>query len=294
MKEVIMLKGLPACGKSTWALGKISGENTNSWKRINKDELRSMLDNGKHSKGNESFVLEVRDMILMAALRAGKHVIIDDTNLHPKHEVEIKGIIERYEKESGKKVFFSIKSFNTSLEDCILRDSKRDKPVGEKVIRDNYNKYVRSNKVAERARAKQDESLPKAIICDLDGTLALLNGRDPYNASSCENDLLNEDVARIVWTYKTLQNKVFIFSGRSDEYKEETVSWLEKHDIPYDLLVMRPKDIKIKDADLKRGFFETYIKDKYFVNFVLDDRNQVVDMWRDIGLTCLQVAKGDF
>lgn len=74
MKTVFMTVGLPASGKSTWARAKMA-EHPGSYKRVNKDEIRAMIDDGKWSRDNEKFVLGVRDYVVAAALNAGKHVI---------------------------------------------------------------------------------------------------------------------------------------------------------------------------------------------------------------------------
>lgn len=136
--------------------------------------------------------------------------------------------------------------------------------------------------------------LPQAIICDLDGTLALLNGRDPYDASSCGDDVLNEPVAHIVRTYAGLGVAVIIVSGRNVRHRKETEQWLTTHAIPYASLYMRrPRDFR-KDAVIKAEVFEAKLRHAYDVLFVLEDRDQTVAMWRELGLTCLQVAPGDF
>ena len=133
------------------------------------------------------------------------------------------------------------------------------------------------------------EGLPSAIICDIDGTLALLNGRNPYDASSCENDELNTVVASL------LKGKtVLLVSGREDKYKEQTEKFLSKHHIEYSNLWMRATGDFRKDAMIKAEIFNSKIRGKFNIEFVLDDRNQVVKMWRNMGLTCLQVADGDF
>ncbi|MBK9581896.1 MAG: hypothetical protein IPO48_08380 [Saprospiraceae bacterium] len=141
----------------------------------------------------------------------------------------------------------------------------------------------------------QDPSLPKAIICDLDGTLALMNGRSPFDASTCESDLPNTPVVNIVKNYHELGYKIILASGREDTFKTQTISWLEKYDVQYDLLFMRAAGDYRKDAVIKKEMFDTQIEGKYFVEFVLDDRNQVVDLWRkDLNLPCFQVYYGDF
>lgn len=133
-----------------------------------------------------------------------------------------------------------------------------------------------------------------AIICDLDGTLALLNGRSPYDASGCLDDILNEPIAHIVRTYADIGMKVLLCSGRDAKYRKLTEAFLQRHAIPYDALFMRRTRDFRKDAVMKTEVYNAEIRDKYDVLFVLDDRDQVVKMWRGLGLTCLQVAPGDF
>ena len=278
MKKVIITKGLPGSGKSTWAK-KLIDKNPNQYKRINKDDLRAMLDNSKHSKDAEKFVLKIRNQIMLMALEEGKHVIIDDTNLHPKHERTMreltKGIAE-----------VIIQDFtDIELEVCIKRDLNRLNSVGEKVIRQMYNDFL----APKPEEIVADPTLPHAIICDLDGTLALLNGRSPYDASTCENDILNSVVASLI-----KDKLVLLVSGREDKYREQTINFLDKHQIIYEKLIMRETGDFRKDSIIKKEIFDTKIRGFYNIDFVLDDRNQVVEMWRQLGLTCLQVAEGDF
>ena len=291
MKKVIICKGLPASGKSTFARQLVQ-EKKGMYKRINKDDLRAMLDAEEHSKSNEKFIVKTRDYLIIEALKHGKHVIIDDTNLAPKHEANIRQLVKEYCKETNQTVIVEVKMFDVPVEECIRRDLKRVKSVGERVIRQLHKDYFEVKTLEEKAQ--QDVSLPKAIICDLDGTLALLD-RDPFNASTCEQDLLNEPIASIIKQYASKGHYIVLLSGRHDTYKPQTIKWLEKHAIPYDALLMRMASDYRKDAIVKREFFDTEIHNKYYVDFVLDDRNQVVDMWRkDLGLTCLQVNYGDF
>ena len=138
------------------------------------------------------------------------------------------------------------------------------------------------------------DALPQAVLCDLDGTLAHLNGRSPYDASTCLDDLVNMPVAHIVQTYAGLGVYVILVSGREARYRKPTERWLQKHNIPYHALHMRPTRDYRKDAVIKTELYRSHLEGAYSVLFVLDDRNQVVEMWRGLGLTCLQVAPGDF
>lgn len=137
---------------------------------------------------------------------------------------------------------------------------------------------------------------PKAIIVDIDGTLAKMNGRSPFDWSRVGEDKVNEPIKDIVLAYKkAMKCIVIIFSGRDGVCRTETINWLIENRIYYDKLFMREVGNNEKDSVIKRRLFDTHVKDKYDVQFVLDDRNQVVDMWRkDLGLTCLQVDYGDF
>jgi predicted kinase len=137
MKTIIMLRGLPASGKSTWARKYLANANAGTVKRVNKDDLRAMLDGGKWSPENEKFVLQVRDNIIGSALDSGKHVIVDDTNLAPKHEARLRELAKKHGAD------FQIIDFtHVSVDECIERDRGRPNYVGEKVIRDMHQQFL--------------------------------------------------------------------------------------------------------------------------------------------------------
>jgi predicted kinase len=289
MKKVIMMRGLPGSGKSTYAKSLLA-EMPNVYKRINRDELRAMFDNSHWSKGNEKYVKQVRDLLIIKALEEGKHVIVDDTNLATSNETHIRQMIEAFNKANNDSVQVELVEFDTPLEECIARDAKRPKPVGAKRIREMHRQHY-----AVKNTIEQDETLPKALICDLDGTLALLNGRNPFDAAKCEDDILNKPVAKVLKTFQDLGYKILFLSGRKEEHKPHTLRWLAQNNITFDMIELRKTDDGRMDAIVKKELFETHIAHKYYVEFVLDDRNQVVDLWRnELGLTCFQVNYGDF
>lgn len=277
--KIIMTKGLPASGKSTWAREMCA----QGYKRVNKDDLRAMIDDGKWSKGNEKFVLSMRDFLVRSAIKQGHSVIVDDTNLDQSHEVTLRGIADDLAVE------FEIKDFtDVPLSVCLERDSKRPNSVGKKVIMDMYNRYLKPT----IPLVKFDPSLPDAIICDLDGTLAIHNGRSPYDTDKCDTDLVNMPVYQIICRYQ--DQAIFFVSGREDKFREKTKEWLKETGINYnDLLMRKTGDIR-NDAIVKQEIYENSIKGRFNIVFVLDDRDRVVNMWREQGLTCLQVAPGDF
>jgi hypothetical protein len=133
----------------------------------------------------------------------------------------------------------------------------------------------------------------KAIIVDIDGTLAKMQGRGPFEWSRVGEDRVNEPVKMIVNMYANL-GRVFLFSGRDEVCRPETEKWLADNGIRYNRLLMRPQGNNEKDSIIKRRLFDDYAA-SYDIEFVLDDRDQVVEMWRkDLGLTCLQVDYGNF
>jgi predicted kinase len=290
MRKVILMRGLPGSGKSTLAK-KIISENPESYKRINRDDLRAMFDNGTASQNNEKFVKKVRDLLIVKCLEEGKSIVVDDTNLSETNLRRVTQLVQEYNTKFNETVRVEVIEVNTDVTVCIERDALREKPVGEKVIKKMHRQFFKDSP----EYAIQNPELPKAIICDLDGTLALINGRNPFDASKCDQDLLNEPVANVLRNYKKLGYKILLVSGREDRYKEPTLSFLEKHAIEFDELIMRKSQDNRKDSIIKTEIYNDFIKDKYFVEFALDDRNQVVDTWRnDLKLPCFQVYYGDF
>lgn len=285
MLQVILTRGLPGSGKSTWAKQMVA-ESPGSYRRVNKDELRSMLGISKLSRSNENFVLATRDDIILRALDEGKHVIVDDTNLASKHEARISQLVKG-------KATVSIENFDVPLDECIRRDLARNNSVGERVIRQMWRQFY----APTFEKPAYIDGAPHAIIVDLDGTYALMGDRSPYDAARCEIDTLNTVVHSVVQGYVGLDpsRNVVLCSGRQSDFREQTERWLATNNIAYDALFMRASGDARKDNIVKRELFDNHIRHHYNIDFVLDDRNQVVDMWRsELGLVCLQVAEGDF
>jgi predicted kinase len=287
MKRVIILLGLPGSGKSTWAR-KLIADNPGQYKRIGNDDLREMFDNGRYSRQNEKFMLDIRDSLILQCLDSEFTPIVDATHLNSVHEIRIRELVkDRAEVE--------VKDFlDVPIDECIKRDLFRVNSVGEKVIRDMHNKYLK----ASPPEINYKFGLPAAIICDIDGTIALLNGRDPYDASTCDKDQINFPVANILSSFQTPRDfvRVLFVSGREDRHYNRTKKWLYDHlnfAQPFKLFMRGTGDSR-KDSIIKEEIYEEHIKGKYNILFVLDDRNQTVEKWRDLGLPTFQVADGDF
>ena len=142
--------------------------------------------------------------------------------------------------------------------------------------------------------------LQKAIICDVDGTVALMHGnRGPFEWDKVGTDKPNQWVIDIVHAYHEMFDVQIIFlSGRSEECFKDTMNWLLDQTLLQEplMLYMRPiAQLFEKDAKVKHEIYLEKIKPFYDVQFVIDDRKQVVDMWRNVaGLKVMQVAEGNF
>lgn len=320
MLKIIMCVGIPGSGKSTWAKSEISKDPDN-WVRINNDDLRAMMNNSIYSSSYEKLVTDTRNYLIREALKRDKNIIIDNLNLNKKHFDDVVKIA----KSINKSIEISEKTFYIELEQAILRDSQREgrAKVGESIVKkwwkdsgkELFKKYnprteiVTSNVTFEREKniISYDPKLPNAIMCDLDGTLALLNGRNPYDASDCENDLPNIPVIETIKSFFLRGYHIIFCSGREDKYKEQTEKFINKYckvsycsgegqfeqTIAYRLFMRKTNDFR-KDSIVKEEMYKSFIENKYNVLLILDDRDQVVQGWRQLGLTCFQVAPGNF
>lgn len=284
-KTLTMLRGLPGCGKSTWSLQQVE-ESKGGTKRISKDDLRAMLDGGKWSRDNEKFVLKMRDHIAIEALQAGKHVIIDDTGFAEFHEVNLRALAGKYGAQ------FQIQDFTrVSIETCIERDLKRQHSVGESVIRKMWRQYL----APKPPVIEYDPKKPSVYICDLDGTLCLMNGRGPYEGDKCDTDIVNEPVAHTLAQLRSANENVIFVSGRFEAVREKSIQWLKDHGIDYaPILFMRKDGDMREDSIIKEEIYRDHIAPYYNVIAVFDDRRRVVDATRALGYTVFHVTEGDF
>lgn len=151
--ELIILRGIPGSGKSTWAKEYVSA---NPWfKRICRDDLRQMFDSGRYSAHNEKFIRMIRNRLIHECLKEGSSVIVDDTNLKDRDIRDIR-MCAHIDMEA---VPVRIIDFETPLEVCIERDAQRPGPVGEARIREMHEDFLRaigkwkpSSELAEQIR----------------------------------------------------------------------------------------------------------------------------------------------
>ena len=153
MKKTILTRGIPASGKSTWAKQEVLKDPEHSV-RINRDDLRNM--SGQYwVPAREDYIKACKSTILINAINFKFNtIIIDEMNLNPKETGHLKGVISMMNetiKDVEDKYIVEIKDFtNVPLDICLERDSKRENPIGEKVIRGIFNKYKESYNLKEK------------------------------------------------------------------------------------------------------------------------------------------------
>lgn len=283
-QTIFVLKGLPASGKSSLAQKWMQDE-PGKYVCVSKDDIRKTLyKTSKWHPKTEKLTIAVEDaMVKEIILKTDQSVIIDDTNLNPKH-------IERW-KAIAKECKCDIEfiEMETSLADCIERDSRRPNPVGKDNI---LNMAYMFN---------YDVDTNEFVICDLDGTLA--NATQRFSLATNENDeidwaiALNPDLVKTDLprkeTFDLLKADIaegydiVICSGRSDVTRKATEEWLRYYGGQYinnpnfySRLIMRHEHDRRPDEVLKKYFAEKYM-DIGLCAKVYDDRPKVVRMWRE-------------
>ena len=302
MATLFITKGLPASGKSTTARQMVL-ESGGKMKRCNKDDLRDMINAREWSPATEPFIIEARNEIVKLSLNQGFDVVVDDTNLNPVHERQLRKLA------APDHDFVVMDSFlEVPLEECIARDkARRDKPgeieVGEMVIRRMWKDWTKTwhNKNTDFIYPKivpyeAPKGAKPVIIVDIDGTVAHNYGhRGWHDYHKVGNDTFDGTIIELLAMHAlSFPEGIIMMSGRPESCREETELWLARAGIKYQHLFMRTTGDHRQDWIVKYELFDAHIRDNYDVRFVLDDRDQVVRMWRRLGLKCLQVADGNF
>lgn len=310
MLKVILTVGAQASGKSTWAKKEVATDPLN-YIRISNDDLRASFNGSVFSSDYEKLIRETRLFLLKEGLKRGKNIIIDNTNISKRCWEDCVKVCQ----SANVDMMLLEKLFYGDLEELLERNSKREgvarvpDEVVKKFWKDLGGKSFASRKPRTETFTKRDHILDapftpleqditkkRALIVDIDGTYATLNGnRSPYDCSKAhELDSPNIPVITTVKLYWENGYDIIFCSGREDKYEEQTINFIEQHFDGDYYLYMRKTGDQRKDCIVKEEIFNNHIKGNWYILFVLDDRMQVVSKWREIGLTCFQVAPGDF
>ena len=302
--KYIVCRGCPASGKSTWA--KSQGPN---YVIVNRDDKRRKLFNfgqwNEYKFTNEKETLvtkEIRRDILLAA-EDGIDVIDDNTNLNPKY-YDFKNL-EDLGYEIVIKDFFDV-----HLHELIERNLNREFSVPEDVI----HRMFRAQLEIQGRVITSNPDLPDCIIVDVDGTIADMGkgekwGRSPFDWHKVGQDKPKQNVIKVVQSFindfKNPQEKIIFLTGRDGIALEDTKKWIVKNvflgfnlfndslDFSPEIYIRTAGDSR-PDCVIKEEILRKHVLPRYNVSLAIDDRNQMVDHWRALGLECWQVAAGRF
>lgn len=148
---------------------------------------------------------------------------------------------------------------------------------------------------------------PFIIVVDLDGTLCNAGHRDHHAVAGQWDEfhsrLMDDEpwpdvkaFLDLFWSASSESENYHIIglTGRPEQWRGKTYEWLQKHSIALDALLMRPDRDWSPDAELKPRLLESYAPSKEDVLFILEDREKVVDAWRNLGYNCWQVRPGGY
>jgi predicted kinase len=275
--------------------------------RVNRDDLRRSLHGGRTGANwAERQVTLAANAAVAELLRSGGDVICDDTNLRAR----VVRAFAELARDCG--ADFAVRDFtDVPLDVCIERDAGRTEPehVGADVITGMWQRYLAGKTLPLPLPALPEATtptgparvyrpgagLPEALLVDIDGTVALAGDRSPYDMTRVGEDRPNQTVITAVRAMQAFGHHIVFCSGRTDDCRHATERWLQTHvGIPYEALFMRAMGDNRKDSIVKAEIFEREIRHRWAVTGVFDDRNQVVRMWRALGLTVFQVAEGNF
>ncbi len=309
--RLFLTRGLPGSGKSTWT--KEMSELYPNLVIISADDIRRLLhatyDFSEPHK--ESFVWEMHNVMVDKALRSGKDVIIHNTNISIRNVAPIHKAFKRLCE------FYIVDFTNVPIDVCLANDLKRvDTPayVGEPIInrffktfgkelgKKHWNRFefvtpLEANKILDQPQNTKvipvyipDENLDDVLLLDIDGTLANIGDRNPFDHTKYHLDNLNHAISKLTKAF----TKTVVITGRDNKHREVTAKWLADNNVFYELLIMRPEGDTRPDYIVKQELFYSEIAPYYNAELVVEDRKQVVEMWREIGLLCAQVDEGDF
>lgn len=294
--EVIINIGPPASGKSTYTKSFLK-KNPN-WVKISRDDYRYMLRNeGFCEPKIEKMITEMHNRDVLIALSNNLNVIIDNTNLKISVINEIIDLVHDY--ANVKYMVFDIPK-----KTLIERDSKRERSVGVDVIDKMYKQWeilkdsfdfqpVPKNRKQKQLLPNYDSDLPSCVVFDIDGTLAIMGDRSPFDFEKVDRDTLNDIVFEQLEFHKSIGRKIIIVSGRDESCRKLTDYWFEFYGVEYDAFFMRPEGDYRKDSIVKKEIIEKYIKNKYNILVWYDDRLQVLDMLYKEGIYTFSCNQGN-
>lgn len=291
-KHVIFTVGVSASGKTTWA--ESFAENNPDWMIICRDNFRASICRPfswaawkKLGSKAEKEVNHLQAAWIQTAIDRRANVIICDTNLNPKNFNHLVDVF----KHAGYKIYF--KFFPVDWKTAVERDNARPNGVGVSVLAQQFEKihafqYKREREFIQGANGGMD-----AVLCDIDGTLAHMTTRGPYDYDQVSTDSVDLEVLEILNGMFNQGYQIVIVSGRDGICKEDTYNWLLKHLGKLGIFFyhyQRAVRDKRPDDVIKTELLDQIIQDGFNPKMVFDDRPRVARKWRALGLKVFQVG----
>lgn len=291
--KLIVLQGCPCSGKTTWAKEYLKDHEA---VYVNRDSIRCELNGGKYTLKKEDEVTAIESYRVIEGLDKCSDVIVDATNLNPK-------TIKKWQRLANLKgAEIDFKEFYVPIEEAIKRSKARKAEGGiyisKAVMTSFYKKYyperLKEELTDKRKILKPDFTLHPAVICDLDGTLALHQGRDPFDWARIPEDAIDPRLEQILKDYCYQGVAIIFVTGRPERARAATEKWLFDHELYSYKLYMRANNDFSHSDDYKRKVYNDHIKGDYDVYCVFEDSNKCVKMWREEGLLTCQVENSDY
>lgn len=290
MTKALITVGISASGKSTYAKEWLN-ESPSTRVEVNRDNIRRSIveENGevftwaKWNWKNEKRVTEIALDAMVDAATQGKDIIVSDTNLN---QGRLDNLISSLKDKGYSTV--EVKEFPVTIEEAWKRDAARADGVGHSTIARQYDDWL---KYKGHKQYVADTNTPSAVLVDLDGSLAHMNGkRGAFEWDKVHVDDVDSAVREIVNLLHSSGKIVIVLSGRDGICQPNTTDWLHSKDVKFDRLIMREAGDMRKDTVVKEEIFWRDIAANYNVQLVIDDRPSVCRMWGSIGVKVFQVG----
>lgn len=290
MKRVLVLYvGCSGSGKSTAAKLLVK----EGLVEINRDYFRFKLfcdgvedwSKYKFTKQREQEVTKACEVRWKLSVEHLKSVVVSNTNLNQKDHDYWKAKAE----EAGYE--FNVVYFPETLETLFKRDEKRGTlSVGRETLIQQWQKWL---KITNARKYVPNLDKPITIVSDIDGSIAKMSGRSPYEWAKVGEDQPRTKIINMIEAlYQSDQYELVFVSGRDGSCYPETYAWLIKNvGLPFKLYMREAGDQR-KDTIVKEEILFNHLEPNYNIEYWFDDRPCVVRSMKLLGVNVIDVSEG--